>query len=224
MTNNKETKEDFLSVDKPIPGQNFVCLSFVSPESCLKNKEVFKIQHFLKSFVTKLNVSHELNLEYENVCNEYNNFILSNKDKLEKDFSEENNFQTNIRGLKVRGVYDTKKEAEVRCQVLQKIDSSHNVYLAPVGYWLPWDPDPNSIQDQVYLEDELNNLVKEYKNNETQMDEYYNLQTRERAQKVKDQVDSVMGNNGIFNDNVIPTLSEQDSNIDHISEELESHP
>ena len=35
------------------------------------------MQHFLKSFVTKLNVTHELNLEYENVCNEYNDFILS---------------------------------------------------------------------------------------------------------------------------------------------------
>ena len=31
-------KEDFLTVDKPIPGQNFVCMSFVSPETTLLQK------------------------------------------------------------------------------------------------------------------------------------------------------------------------------------------
>ena len=34
-----EIKEDFLEVDPKIPGQNFVCLSFVSPEKVLKQKE-----------------------------------------------------------------------------------------------------------------------------------------------------------------------------------------
>ena len=34
MELNKETEveEDFLNVDNPVPGQNFVCLSFLSPE------------------------------------------------------------------------------------------------------------------------------------------------------------------------------------------------
>ena len=30
---------DFLEVDKPIPGQNYACLSFVSPENIIKQKE-----------------------------------------------------------------------------------------------------------------------------------------------------------------------------------------
>ena len=34
-------KEDFLTVDKPIPGQNYACLSFVSPEKIIKNKEIY---------------------------------------------------------------------------------------------------------------------------------------------------------------------------------------
>ena len=33
--NDSEIKEDFLEVDPKIPGQNFVCLSFVSPEKVL---------------------------------------------------------------------------------------------------------------------------------------------------------------------------------------------
>ena len=31
--------EDYLDVDKPLPNQNWVCMSFVSPEKVLKTKE-----------------------------------------------------------------------------------------------------------------------------------------------------------------------------------------
>lgn len=201
-------KEDFLTVDKPIPGQNFACLSFVSPEKILKNKEIFLMEKFLKSFVNKLNEqNNSLKLEYENVKNEYDSFLYSNKEILEKTFFEENNYQTTMRGLKVRGIYDTKREADVRAKVLQKLDSSHNVFIGQVGYWLPWDPDPTNM-DTEYLEDELNNLVKEYKNNENRMDDYYQQQTRDRAQMAKEQIDELVGIEGIFNNEPIQTNSE----------------
>ena len=201
-------KEDFLTVDKPIPGQNFACLSFVSPEKILKNKEIFLMEKFLKSFVNKLNEqNNSLKLEYENVKNEYDSFLYSNKEILEKTFFEEKNYQTTMRGLKVRGIYDTKREADVRAKVLQKLDSSHNVFIGQVGYWLPWDPDPTNM-DTEYLEDELNNLVKEYKNNENRMDDYYQQQTRDRAQMAKDQIDELVGLEGIFNNEPIQTNSE----------------
>ena len=29
--------EDFLDVDTPIPGQNYACVSFISPENIIKN-------------------------------------------------------------------------------------------------------------------------------------------------------------------------------------------
>ena len=38
MSENKEIIEDYLKVDKELPGQNYVCLSFISPET---NKIVF---------------------------------------------------------------------------------------------------------------------------------------------------------------------------------------
>ena len=43
--NNNEVKEDFLEVDPKIPGQNYVCLSFVSPEKFLKQKENYYPLH-----------------------------------------------------------------------------------------------------------------------------------------------------------------------------------
>ena len=35
-------QEDYLEVDDPINGQNYVCLSFVSPETLIQNKESFQ--------------------------------------------------------------------------------------------------------------------------------------------------------------------------------------
>ena len=47
---NDEEKTDFLEVDDPIGGQQFVCLSFVSPEDIIQNKEAFKTAKFLQSY------------------------------------------------------------------------------------------------------------------------------------------------------------------------------
>ena len=38
------------------------------------------------------------------------------KDKLQRDFDEQNDFQTSVRGLKVRGVFDTRQAAEDRAK------------------------------------------------------------------------------------------------------------
>ena len=44
-----DEKIDYLEVDDPIPGQNYVCLSFVSPETLMESKEGFKVAKFLQS-------------------------------------------------------------------------------------------------------------------------------------------------------------------------------
>ena len=38
---------DYLEVDNPIPGQNYVCLSFVSPEKTLNERELFLFNKFI---------------------------------------------------------------------------------------------------------------------------------------------------------------------------------
>ena len=44
---------DLLDEDKPIGGQKYVCLSFISPEDHIKNKELFYFEKFLKNFEFK---------------------------------------------------------------------------------------------------------------------------------------------------------------------------
>jgi len=71
----------------------------------------------------------------------------------------------NVRGLKIRGVYSRREEANKRAEYLQKIDPDFNVFVGEVGKWLPWDPNPESVEDHVYREKELNTLMQEYKKN-----------------------------------------------------------
>ena len=42
----KDKKVDYLEVDDVIPGQNYVCLSFLSPEELIQNKEAFNTAKF----------------------------------------------------------------------------------------------------------------------------------------------------------------------------------
>ena len=45
-----EPEVTLLTSDKEIPGQKYTLLSFVSPETVLKNKDVYYFNQFLKSY------------------------------------------------------------------------------------------------------------------------------------------------------------------------------
>jgi hypothetical protein len=115
----------------------------------------------------------------------YETYLYKNRKKLEEAFFTKNSFRTTIRGLKVRGVYDTYAEAMGRAKTLQKLDPDFNVYVGQVGFWLPWDPEPSEVPDQEYADDQLNQLMKKYKENESQRDEFYESMKRERIGAAK---------------------------------------
>ena len=104
---------------------------------------------------------------------EYKNYGEDNGDEIQSEFDLLSDFQTNIRGVKIRGVYDSERAANIRAQVLQKMDSSFHVYVGQVGFWLPWEPNADKVQEQEYMEDNLNKLVKEYNKNQVKKDMYY---------------------------------------------------
>jgi hypothetical protein len=104
---------------------------------------------------------------------DYDDFMFANGKKLEDEFFAKNNFQTSVRGLKVRGSYPTQEEANARAKKLQRNDPIHNIYVAEVGKWLAWDPRPHEVAEQEYANDELNKLMKSYKENEEQREEFF---------------------------------------------------
>ena len=177
-----EAKEDYLDVDDPVAGQNYVCMSFVSPEALIQKREVFNVSKFLQSYCK------EQELEFKEIYSKYEDFAYKFSDKLQRDFDEENNFQTSMRGVKVRGVYDTRQAAEARAKKLSTSDSSFHVFVGQVGYWLPWDPNADGIQDEVFQNSQLNDMMDKYQENNVNRDIFYDEQKREKIKAAREEV------------------------------------
>jgi hypothetical protein len=94
MENNKINPKyvDLLEEDKPISNQKFVCVSFVSPEKIIKQKELYFFEEFLKKwefnksmekFVQFLNfLSYKYNLSFEDATNDFKDFVKEEKEIL----------------------------------------------------------------------------------------------------------------------------------------------
>lgn len=202
---------DLCDEDPLIAGQKFVCVSFISPETILKKRELYLFNQFVKQWdmnksMTKFSdflsfISVKYNIVSENLIKDYNefikeeekiiknssqiveddfkNFIDKDEDRLNALFNKENKFQTSVRGIKVRGTFSTQEEAEANCKKLRQNDPSHDIYVAPCGVWLPWEPTYYKLNKVDYLEPELNRLHEEKIKNEI-------LAKNEFDQRIKD--------------------------------------
>jgi len=204
---------DLLEEDKPIAGQKFACVSFVSPENILKQKEIFLFEQFLKKwemaksmekFVQFLNyISFKYSMSFDDITedfkefvkeeketlsksdmkDEYKTFLDNNEEELEKQFGIDHQFQTSTRGLKIRGVFPSLEEAELRCKMLREIDPNHDVYVGPVGLWMPWEPEAYKTGRVEYMEDELNQLMHEKTKNDTNAKVAFDQRLKETKQQ-----------------------------------------
>ena len=153
--------EEYLDNDPPVLGQNYVCLSFVSPEKFIKQREMYCFHKYMvdkfrdycqiidlvakkqlkiddvssltdedvkddinKKLVKELKQKARLEFEYsyDQFKSNYDDFMYRSGEKITNDFNTENEYRTSMRALKVRGVYETYKEAEVRARALQRRD------------------------------------------------------------------------------------------------------
>lgn len=209
-------EEDYLDVDKPVPGQNYYCISFVSPEKTLEQKGLFMFHHYEKSVHARMkkelddalteliNKSEDGNIDIAEIIrikkalnqlykdgdytftefkDKFEDFRFRDEEKVGEAFDKQNNFQTSVRGVKIRGVYDTRQEADTRAKALQRNDRNFDVFVGQVGYWCPWDPCAQKIDDVEYLNKDLNNLMKEYKANEQKKDQFYQEQKSQRQKE-----------------------------------------
>jgi hypothetical protein len=173
---------DLLGEDKPISGQKFCCLSFLSPEKILKDKKLFLFEKFLKyfdsdesvkrfsQFLNFISYKYELdfakimkdfdeffnsekdNLTESTILDKYKNFLDEKEDELQNEFDVLHDFETNIRGIKVRGAFQTQEEAQLRCRMLREIDPDHDIYVGQVGMWMPFDPSAYKTGKVEYME------------------------------------------------------------------------
>jgi len=187
---------DLLDEDTPIAGQKYVCLSFISPEDIINDKKTFYFQKFINQydFTKSINkyseflqfISYKYNIDFNklnkdmeefvieekeklkesDIDNEYKTFLDINEEKLQNEYNEINEFQTNTRGIKVRGSFDSQQEAEMKCKMLREKDPAHDVYVGQVGMWMPFHPEAYKTGKVEYLEKELNELMHKKKQND----------------------------------------------------------
>jgi hypothetical protein len=205
---------DLLEEDKPIAGQKFVCLSFVSPEHILKQKDQFLFEEFIKQwdfkksmekFTQFLNfISFKYSVPFDKltadlqdftkeegaslslastISDDYKTFIDNNEEALDEKFGEKHQFQTSVRGIKVRGVFATQGEAELRCKLLREVDPNHDIYVGQVGMWVPFHPEAYKTGRVEYMEETLNQLMSDKKKNEDTAKQDFEKRVREAKQK-----------------------------------------
>jgi hypothetical protein len=92
------------------------------------------------------------------------------------------------------------------------MDPDHNIYVGQVGKWLPWDPSPAAIPDQEYAEEQLNTLMKKYKENEEAREQFHKEQ-RDRARKNKG-VMNMDGSETDYNSSKNLTVSKADESTE----------
>ena len=149
-------------------------------------------------------LAFKYNLPFDNLTSDLQEFVKSEKDNLtattieddykkiswmntKKDLRMNSTFKTvsvllHV-VLKVRGVYPTQEEAELRCKLLREVDPNHDVYVGPVGMWMPWEPDAYKTGRVEYLEDELNQLMHEKQKNESKAKEDFENRVKESKRK-----------------------------------------
>ena len=237
---------DLCDEDQPIAGQKFCCLSFVSPEKILKKREVYIFEQFVKQWEFSKSmerymdfnnyISYKYNLKIDDVIadfndfvkeesdklkktgieDDYKNFIDKNEDKITEQFNREHAFQTSVRGLKVRGVFSTQDEAQNKCVSLRKQDPNHDIFVGPIGIWIPWDPDAYKTGNVQFLEEELNQLHQEKIKNEAYAKQEFDKRVLETKRKAIEDNIKLAKKSG----NVLTQTIDEEGNLIGVTENI----
>ena len=208
---------DYLDEDPEIPTQKYCVVSFISPEKVIKQKNEFMFEKFvewmdyewkvkgLENFMAFLSKKYSVKIddllkdaqEYVNVRKEevkktdiheqYQIFLLKNEKDLQEMYDNKVEFRTNMRGVKVRRSFATVEETQMFAKVLQRRYPKDNLYIGKVGAWLPWDPSEHLMPEVEYAEKELNELMRKYKENESNKEMFFAEQREESIRKQKEE-------------------------------------
>ena len=238
---------DLCDEDPPIAGQKFACMSFVSPEKILKKREAYLFNQFIKNWEFSKSmeryfefihfIAYKYNLKVETLIDDFNDFVKEETDKLKKSgieddyknfldkqedklnetFNREHAFQTSVRGVKIRGSYATQDEAEEKCKKMRELDPNHDIYVGPVGVWVPWDPDAYKTGRVEHLEEELNALHKEKIKNEEMAKKEFEERIRETKKKaIMENIEKAKSSG-----NVLTQTMDEDGNLVGVKETVD---
>jgi len=151
------------------------------------------------------------------VNDDYANFLDKNEERLTEKFTKDNSFQTSTRGLKIRGVFANQEEAEMRCKKLRELDPNHDIYVGPVGIWIPWDPDAYKTGRVEFMEEELNQLHQEKVKNEAKAKEEFDRRIKDTKRKAIEENIKLAQKSG----NVLTQTMDENGNLIGVKETVD---
>jgi hypothetical protein len=150
------------------------------------------------------------------VSDDYKNFLDKYEDKLNEQFNREHSFQTSVRGIKLRGVFPTQEEAEMKCKKLREMDPHHDIFVGPVGMWMPWDPDAYKTGRMEYMEEQLNELHKAKLENEEKAKQEFDRRIKETKKKAIEENIKLAAKSG----NVLTQTMDEEGNLIGVREKV----
>ena len=208
---------DYLDEDPEIPTQRYCLVSFLSPEKVIADKNRFFFKEFmsfmnydwkvkgLEHFMVFLSKKYGLKVddllkdaeEFGKVRDkeiketdleeQWQVFLLKHEKETQEKYDHSVEFKTNVRGVKVRRCFGTVEEAQVMAKVFQRKYPKDSIYIGKVGAWLPWDPSEHLMPEVEYAEKELNELMRKYKENESNREIFFAEQREEAIKKQKEE-------------------------------------
>jgi hypothetical protein len=205
---------DYLDEDPEMPTQKYCIVSFLSPEKVIEDKSRFFFEKFIgfmnfdwkvkglehlmvflsKKYSLKIDdllkdaeefaKVRDVEIRATDLKEQYQVFLLKHEKELQEEYDNTVDFRTNVRGVKVRRSFPTVEEAQVMAKVFQRKYPKDNLYIGKVGAWLPWDPSEHLMPEVEYAEKELNELMRRYKENESNKEIFF---ADEREAKIKAQ-------------------------------------
>lgn len=124
-------------------------------------------------------------LTYNDMKEKFDNYMSRNVANLETEFYKDNGFTTSMRAIKVRGSFESSEEAANYAKHLHKKDPYFNIFVSPVGRWLPMDADPDRVENAEYANEQLNSLMKKYKENIDAREEFYHENKKNMMKNAK---------------------------------------
>ena len=206
---------DYLEEDPEVPTQRYCIISFISPEKVLQQKAEFYNSKFVEwleydwkvkgmekynaflaqkyslkvedlfADLAEFTKVHNVDILKTDIHEQHEVFMLKKEKEIESLFTEKVQFQTNVRGVKVRRIFADLQEAQMYAKVLQRRYPRDNLYVGKVGAWLPWDPSEHMMPEVEYAEKELNELMRKYKENETNREIFFEEEKTAKMEKQK---------------------------------------
>lgn len=113
-------------------------------------------------------------IDQDELLDRFETYKARSHKELEAEFEKTHGATTSVRGFKVRGTYEDLVEAKAWAKkVREEIEPFVHTFIFPVGYWVPFDPVADAVQDQEYMVPELNDLMAQKKKNAEQRDEFF---------------------------------------------------